>query len=386
VLGAAAAYVGFRILNPLHADLAWRVPAWILLLLPVPLLPSLLVLNGVGAGKGVERVLVFAYVVLGLFSFLFVFALARDLVWAFLGGMDLLSGLLGQEGRPLWPFILPETGIGRQHGLRGSSIFVMVLSLFLLVIGMLQALGPPKMKAVAIHLDRLHPDLEGFRIAQLSDIHLGPLKNGRSLARVVHRVNQLSPDLVAITGDLVDGPVKKLGKDAEVLAGLFSPTFFVNGNHETYWDPRAWTAHLNALGITVLLKEPREVRKGGATLQIMGDYGLGAKGRQGRSGAASSVRPTHSPGADFRLLLAHQPGAAFRAEGMGFDLQLSGHTHGGQFFPWNLVIDRFQPFAKGLHRHQGMWVYTSRGTGFWGPPVRLGAPPEITLLTLKRKA
>jgi len=394
ILAGAAAYVGLQVINQIHPGLFWRMPAWTLMVIPVVFLPILLLMNAAGTGRGAERLLVYVYFVLGLFSFLFVFTAARDLVWISLRGIDALSRLFGAADNFLWPAVLPPAGGARQLWVQHSSVLVMGTSLVLFSIGMIQALLPPKVVDVDIPVENLHPDLEGFQIVQLSDIHLGPLKNGAALARVVERVNALTPDLVAITGDLVDGSVKKLGKDAQALAGISAPVFFVNGNHETYWNPVAWASHLETIGIKVLLKERQVVCKKNASLHIWGDGSLKRDGRKEISPVIPRTKPSENSGgpdtsgepdtsgADFRLLLAHQPGAAYRAAGAGFDLQLSGHTHGGQFFPWNLLIDRLQPFARGLYRHRGMWIYTSRGTGFWGPPVRLGAPQEITQLTL----
>jgi hypothetical protein len=139
-------------------------------------------------------------------------------------------------------------------------------------------------------------------------------------------------------------------------------------------------------GVTVLRGEHRVVRHRGATLLVAGvdDPAAGHAGPRLRSLPAAAL--AGAPAADFRILLAHRPTEGEAAAKAGFDLQLSGHTHGGQFFPWTVVVNHLMPFSPGLHRHGKTWIYTSRGTGFWGPPVRLGAPAEITLLTLRRTA
>ncbi len=190
--------------------------------------------------------------------------------------------------------------------------------------------------------------------------------------------------MVAITGDLVDGSVRDLSPHVSPLAELSSRhgTYFVTGNHEYYSGAHAWIIELRRLGVRVLLNEHVVLQHGGAPLVVAGitDY------------TAHHFDPTHrsdpqraaagSPSDAVKLLLAHQPRSAEAAEQAGFDLQVSGHTHGGQFWPWRLAVPLQQPFVAGLHQLRRMWVYTSRGTGYWGPPKRLCAPSEITLLRL----
>ena len=159
-------------------------------------------------------------------------------------------------------------------------------------------------------------------------------------------------------------------------------SFFVTGNHEYYSGAAAWIAELRRLGLTVLANQHVTIRRGEATLVVAGvnDFSAGHFDRHGGSDPAQAL--AGSPPAAVRLLLAHQPRSAEAAEAAGFDLQLSGHTHGGQFLPWNFLVRLQQPFTAGLKRWRRMWVYTSRGTGYWGPPKRFGAPSEITLLRL----
>ncbi|MGZ8260503.1 MAG: metallophosphoesterase, partial [Caldimonas sp.] len=202
---------------------------------------------------------------------------------------------------------------------------------------------------------------------------------------IVEAVNRLAADLVAITGDLVDGPVRELAGDVAPLAALRSRdgTFFVTGNHEYYSGAASWVRELRRLGIVVLMNAHAVVRRGNATLVVAGvtDFSAGHfDARQASDPRAALAGSPPDPAV--RVLLAHQPRSAAAAEAAGFDLQLSGHTHGGQFLPWNFLVRLQQPFTAGLHRWRRMWVYTSRGTGYWGPPKRFGAPSEITLLRL----
>lgn len=256
------------------------------------------------------------------------------------------------------------------------SSAILGLALGLTLVGMLQA-RRPRVVHVTVPIRDLPGDLQGFRIAQLSDLHVGPTIRRRFVESVVRRTNRLAPDLVAVTGDVADGLVPELREHVEPLAGLVAPhgTFFVTGNHEYFWDVRGWTSELARLGVDVLQNEHRLVVHGNGRLLLAGVTDLSA--------ASDPVLAlAGAPESDVRVLLAHQPKSAYAARDAGFDLQLSGHTHGGQFFPFNLLVRLFQPFVAGLHRLERMWLYVSRGTGYWGPPLRLLAPSEITLIEL----
>jgi hypothetical protein len=227
--------------------------------------------------------------------------------------------------------------------------------------------------------------LHGFTIAQISDIHVGPTIRGGYLQAIVDRVNRLEADMVAVTGDLVDGSVAELARHVAPLATLRSRhgTFFVTGNHEYYSGVQAWIAELRRLNVRVLLNEHVVLRHEGSEVVVAGvtDHGAHHFDTGHRSDPRASLLGAPI-GAALRLLLAHQPRSALAAVGLGFHLQLSGHTHGGQFWPWNLFVRLQQPFTAGLHRLRDLWIYTSRGTGYWGPPKRIGAPSEITHLRM----
>jgi hypothetical protein len=229
-------------------------------------------------------------------------------------------------------------------------------------------------------------DLEGLRIVQLTDVHVGPTIRGTWLSQVVEVANSLEPDLVALTGDFVDGFVEDLAPELEALARLRARhgAFFVTGNHEYYWDGPAWCAAIEALGPTVLINEHRLIQRGDARLLLAGVTDLGA-GRHEPSHASDPAKAkAGAPAHDVALLLAHQPRSVYAAAQAGFDLQLSGHTHSGQYFPMSLMIHLMQPYVQGLARHEDLQIYVSAGTGYWGPPNRAGSPSEISLLTLRR--
>jgi predicted MPP superfamily phosphohydrolase len=201
----------------------------------------------------------------------------------------------------------------------------------------------------------------------------------------VDRVNLLQADAVAITGDLLDGPVSELRPHVAPLAGLRSRhgSFFVTGNHEYYAGAAPWIAEVKRLGIRVLHNEHVVIERDGARLVLAGvpDFNAHRFDATQASDPAAAMQGAPSDAAA-RVLLAHQPRSAAAAEQAGFDLQISGHTHGGQFFPWIFFVRFQQPFTAGLHRLGRLWVYVSRGTGYWGPPKRIAAPSEITRLRL----
>ncbi|MBC7171393.1 MAG: metallophosphoesterase, partial [Polyangiaceae bacterium] len=238
---------------------------------------------------------------------------------------------------------------------------------------------------VELRIPGLAPGLEGLRIAQISDVHVGPAIREHEVRTIVEAVNALSPDLVAITGDLVDGTVERIGPAVAPLAELRSThgSFFCTGNHEYYSGVDAWCEEVARLGVRVLSETHVLVEHGGARLLVAGvddPEGKRFGAHEPKPSAALEGAPPH----DCSVLLAHRPRAVREASAAGFDLQLSGHTHGGQYFPYTWLVRLFEPFETGLHRVGRTLLYVNRGTTFWGPPIRLGSAQEITLLTLRR--
>ena len=240
-------------------------------------------------------------------------------------------------------------------------------------------------KPVEIAAEGLSSALSGLKIVQLTDVHIGPTIKGDFLADVVQRTNALQPDIVVITGDLVDGSVEELSHHTAVLADLKARhgVFFVTGNHEYYSGAEQWVEEVRRLGITVLLNEHRLIEHDGGRLLLAGVTDYTADRILPAHASSPLVAAEGAPEADYRLLLAHQPASAYEASEAGFDLQLSGHTHGGQFFPGTALIHLAHPVARGLGKVGRTLVYVSCGTGYWGPPFRLGAPAEITEITLQ---
>lgn len=319
---------------------------------------------------------------MGWFSSMFVLTLVRDL-----GLLVTWLAILASGGSPLeW-----------QRWLGWSAAAVPLMATAISLIGFLNARRTASVVRVDVPIRNLPAALNGFTIAQLSDIHVGPTIKRGYIQRIVDAVNGLSADMVAITGDLVDGTVSELRDHVAPLANLRARhgTFVVTGNHEYYAGAHAWVHELRRLGLCVLLNEhvvlqTRNV-KGAQTDEEILESALVVAGVTDFTAvhfdAAHASDPEGAmrgapPLVHTRVLLAHQPRSAPAAAEAGYHLQLSGHTHGGQFFPWNLFVPLQQPFTAGLHKLREMWVYTSRGTGYWGPPKRFGAPSEITLLRL----
>jgi predicted MPP superfamily phosphohydrolase len=252
-------------------------------------------------------------------------------------------------------------------------------------VGVIQARQLPEVVEVDVPIAGLPPEAEGFRIVQITDVHVGPTIKGDFLAAVVERINALEPDLVAVTGDLVDGWVDQLRDEVAALGQIRARhgAFFVTGNHEYYWDGLAWCDLVASHGLTVLVNEHRVIDHDGAKLLVAGVPDVSAGGMVAAHASDPAKACAGAPeGCGARILLAHQPRSIYAAAEAGYDLVITGHTHGGQYFPMNLLVYLAQPYVAGLERHDDTWIYVSRGTGYWGPPVRVGAPHEITLLRL----
>jgi uncharacterized protein len=266
-----------------------------------------------------------------------------------------------------------------------SAIAVVALAFAITVIGFLNARRRARVVEVQIPIRDLPAALEGFSIVQISDVHVGPTIKRGYVNAIVDAANALRADVIAITGDLVDGSVPQLANDVQPLSQLTarSGVYFVTGNHEYYSGEAAWSQELRRLGVTVLKNEHVVIDHFEQQLVLAGvtDFGAHQFNPQQRSDPQAALRGAPANAA-VKVLLAHQPRSAHAAASAGFDVQLSGHTHGGQFWPWNHFVPLQQPFTAGLHRLGQLWIYVSRGTGYWGPPKRFGAPSEITRIRL----
>lgn len=294
---------------------------------------------------------------------------------AFLLARSVLSFLL-MYTKPEWSYLIFSQSV---------TIFFFIASLVLVFIGYFNAKQGPIVKSVDVPFTDLPDELHGYTIAHISDLHAGPTINVEYVQNVVEQVLDLNADVVVLTGDIADGSFKKYFDRVEPLALLArkSPALFVPGNHEYIKDSGAWLSHFQKLGIEVLLNEHRVLTKNSGTILFGGVIDPAGRSIAGIGPDLKKTLHNH-PKVDLKILLAHQPNIAKQSHEF-FDFQLSGHTHAGQFFPFNIFIKFVQPFVKGLENHNGMWLYTNTGTGYWGPPVRLGTVSEITHLRLVKR-
>ncbi|MEE9607519.1 MAG: metallophosphoesterase [Myxococcota bacterium] len=319
--------------------------------------------------------------------------LSRVIAWPaslWMGFAFLLLGLLAVSDAALWlagraALAAPE-GLARAASASGVRAGAVVAIAFVAgTLAVRSALLPPRIRRVEVELARWPRALDGFRIAQISDLHIGPILGRRFAAAVTSRVNDLEADLVAVTGDLVDGSTRHLAQEVEPFARLRGRhgVFFVTGNHDHYSGARAWEGVIRELGIRPLRNQRVAIGRDGAEFDLAGvdDHRGDFFGRDGGEDLPRALAGRDPERAC--VLLAHDPATFPRAAEFGIDLQLSGHTHGGQIWPFRWLVRLVVPYVAGLHRRNGSQLYVSCGTGFWGPPMRLRAPAEITEIVLR---
>jgi uncharacterized protein len=358
-------YIGWRVLPDLPVPATIRLLGGAWLALSFVLAPTGLLARAIRRQPLADRLAWAGLLALGLFSSLLVLTLLRDAAL-------LLATLAGMRSPAFVAW---------------SAAAVPLLGALVTLIGFFNARRTARVVDVEVPISDLPDALHGFTIAQISDIHVGPTIKHDYLDAIVDRINRLDADMIAVTGDLVDGSVQHLAPHTKPLARLQARygSYFVTGNHEYYSNAHEWIEEVRRLGLTVLMNEHVVLQHRGSMLLVAGvtDYTAHHFDPAHRSDPHAALAGAPEQAA-IRILLAHQPRSASAAADAGFDLQLSGHTHGGQFFPWNFFVPLQQPYTAGLNRLRQLWVYTSRGTGYWGPPKRFGAPSEITRLRLVR--
>ncbi|MFY2791691.1 metallophosphoesterase [Rhodococcus sp. MALMAid1271] len=266
---------------------------------------------------------------------------------------------------------------------RVGSAMVAVVSVSAVAYGLVEA-STPRVTNTVVALGGLPPEFEGLRVALVSDIHAGPTRGAGFVRTVVDSVNAQNPDVVLLDGDLIDGTVDLVGADLDPLRELRAPSgvFAVSGNHEFYaGDGGEWLDFWSTLGIDVLRNERTTLTRGDGAIDIAGinDATAPAPYEPDLIEALNGIETDR-----FVLLMAHQPKQALEASDLGVDLQVSGHTHAGQIWPLRYLVPLQQPSVEGLDTIDNTTLYTTRGAGAWGPPVRVAAPPEISMLELTR--
>jgi predicted MPP superfamily phosphohydrolase len=365
LLGLLHGYIGLRVLPDLAVGPAIRAAGAAVLLGSYALIVLAVVARSIRPKSSAYRLAAPGLFMAGFFSSLLVLTLLRDLL--------------------LLPAILALSA-AHVHSVESvSASIVAALAIFATAVGFASARRRARIVNVDVPIANLPHALHGFSIAQISDVHVGSAIRKNYVDAIVDAVNGLKPDLIAVTGDVVDGSVSELAPHTAPLARLNARhgAFFVTGNHEYYSGESSWVAEFRRLGLRVLLNEHAVLTHRGTLLVVAGvtDYSAHHFNPAQKSDPVAALAGAPQ-NAGAKILLAHQPRSAAAAASAGFDLQLSGHTHGGQFWPWNLFVRFQQPFTAGLHKLNALWVYVSRGTGYWGPPNRFGAPSEITRLRL----
>ncbi len=376
-------YLGRRFIGPLALDGASRLYAWGLVAALWALIPITFIVSiSGGAPEWFDNVHTIGFILAGFTTIVFPLMLFRDVSFSLGKILIRLFGFINKGGESHTP---PNPG-RRTFLVNSLNLGIAGTSAMLTTIGHLNTHKPPKVVKVDAPIKNLNKNLDGLRIAQISDTHITRAEGGDGLKRIVDITNSLHPHITTVTGDFVDGYVEDMGRHVKHIGELEAThgVYFVTGNHEYYWNPGAWLKEIKRLGLDILINEHRMVTHSGCKIMIAGvtDYSAGRHLPSHKSDPAAAIKGA-PPDCDFKLMLAHQPRSVIEVSKTDVDLQLSGHTHGGQFFPWNYLFPLLHPVGSGLTRYKNMWVYVSRGAAFWGPPVRLGAPAEITLITLR---
>ena len=380
-------FVALGVLWLIHGYVAWRtIPAmglpfsytllvyitvFIFSLLPV--VPIVLRMSG-NESKIIDKFSFLGYTSLGFFTLSFIFLFAKDFIIQFI---SIISNLVNIEQ--------PVDNSKREFIKKSITLGIIGISGTATGFGFYNSRKGPTVIKHDIYLESLPESFENFTIAQISDLHVGPTIKRPYVEDVLNKISQINPDLIALTGDLVDGSVEYIRSDFEPIKDMIANygTFFVTGNHEYYSGVDQWLDEIDRLGVINLINDQKIISKGDEIISIAGitDY------------RAHQIKPSHKsnpfeaiksvPKKVKKIMLAHQPNSIYDVHKAGVDLQLSGHTHGGQFWPFTYPTKFANAYLAGHYNHDGTQIYVNRGTGYWGPPLRLGVQSEITLIQLK---
>lgn len=384
MIGLAYFYVGSRILEGYILTKLSKILFWVILILLTVLTPATYLSSLFLDDSKWQKVLAYvAFTSIGFITILFSLVIFYDFSFSVVRVFHWIYSIFLKTPEIIQ--ISPNSINRKEFIISLLKPAVALTSVSLTGYGFYTALNKVAIKNINIPIPDLHPDLNGFRIVQISDIHIGPTIRKDFLKSVVNKINNLDADLVAITGDLVDGSVSRLREHISPLKDINSKygTYFVTGNHEYYSGVFSWISEIKKLGIKTLINENETIVHKKAKLLLAGvtDYKAGSIIQSHTTDPFKAIKSEDE--LDYKILLAHQPNSVYESARAGFDLQLSGHTHGGQYFPGTFLIHLFQKYVAGLYKHENTWLYVSSGTGYWGPPLRIGAPAEITVIELK---
>lgn len=363
-------YIAWRLMEAWHSPTARLITGVLIALLYLGITAGFLIRHDKSTPFN-DMVLWVAFSLLGLFSWLFVLTVLRDAGWLLL---QLYAVLAGHE--PSWAAMAYHY----------SAVLIVLISVLATIVGFFNARRIPHIVAVEIPVAGLPAALDGFTFAQITDLHIGPTIKKDFVEKIVQATNNLQADAIVLTGDLIDGDVKGLAEHTRPLSLLTAPrgVYVVTGNHEYYSGAGQWVRAYRQLGLRVLQNEHVVLEHHDQKILLAGvtDYDAHRFDAAQASDPQAALQGAPEDTA-VKVLLAHQPRSMWAAAKAGFDVQLSGHTHGGQFWPWGYFVRLQQPLVAGLHRFENLHVYVSRGTGYWGPPMRVRARAEITLITLR---
>jgi predicted MPP superfamily phosphohydrolase len=375
IMGSVHGYLFFRLVEATALPDPWRTGLLVFLVMAVLSIPSSFLASRRLDRRVARFVVIPVYLWMGFAFQTFFLVLGVDLVRA---GGDLLLGFFLTD--PLFPD--PDTALAAWRWTAGASVSLTFLAtLFAVWWGLTRLI----VRRIEVTLPHLPPEMDGFTILHLSDLHLDLVHGRKWMKAVVRKANGLQADLMAITGDLAEGTVAQFGHDADPIRELRAPqgVFFVTGNHEYFHDLQGWLAYLRNRGVRVLRNQRVEIVGRGGSFHLAGvDDHDGARLAPGHGPDLEKVFEGLEEGSPL-VLLAHQPRIVREIPRDRVGLVLSGHTHGGQIWPFSYLVYLQQPFVRGLAEERGIQLYISSGTGFWGPPMRLGTTAEMALITLR---
>jgi len=369
-------YVAWRIIPIIGISFFQSIVAYTVIFLfsLMPLLPILLRMSG-SESKIIDRLSLLGYTSLGFFTLSFIIFITKDFIFQL---YPLIEGLFHTKQ--------PVDYSKRDFLKKSVSIAMIGLAGTGTGFGFYSSRKGPTVINQDIFLESLPPGFENFTIAQISDLHVGPTIKRPYVENVFEKIAFQNPDLIVITGDLVDGSVKYLSPELEPFKDMIAPygTYFVTGNHEYYSGAEPWLDETDKLGMKNLINTNEIISKFGDEIAIAGITDLNAH-QINLSHKSDPERALASLPKDItKIVLAHQPNSIHAVHKVGADLQLSGHTHGGQFWPFTYPVKLASTYLAGYYDHFGTKIYVNRGTGYWGPPLRIGVPAEITMISLKK--